>query len=101
MPLPDGRELLLVHGAPADPTVPLTHDMTDDEVRRLLSDDPADLVVCGASHVPFDRTVMEVRIVNVGSVGEAPGDPPHAHATFIDIAKDGAWTIEQIHVPLG
>ena len=101
MPLPDGRELLLVHGAPADPTVPLTHDMTDDEVRRLLSDDPAVLVVCGASHVPFDRTVMEVRIVNVGSVGEAPGDPPHAHATFIDIAKDGAWTIEQIHVPLG
>jgi hypothetical protein len=32
MPLPDGRELLLVHGSPADPTVPITHDMTDDEV---------------------------------------------------------------------
>jgi predicted phosphodiesterase len=100
MPLPDGRELLLVHGSPADPTVALSHDMTDDEIRRLLSDDPADLVVCGASHVPFDRTIMEVRIVNVGSVGEAPGDPPHANATFVEIAKDGTWTIEQIDVPL-
>lgn len=86
MPLPDGRELLLVHGSPADPTTILTHDMTDDEIRRLLGDDPADIVVCGGSHVPFDRTVMDVRIVGVGSVGEAPGDIPHADATFIDLA---------------
>lgn len=101
MSLPDGRELLLVHGSPADPTLPVTHDMTDDEVRRLLGDDPADIVVCGASHVPFDRTVMEVHIVGVGSVGQAPGDEPHAHATFIEISPDGAVTVDQIHVPLG
>ncbi|MFO0587361.1 MAG: metallophosphoesterase family protein [Polyangiaceae bacterium] len=100
MPLPDGRELLLVHGSPADPTSVLSHDMSDNEMRRLLSDDPADLVVCGGSHVAFDRVIMEVRIVNVGSVGESPGDPPHADATFIDIGKDGAWTVEQITVPL-
>lgn len=100
MPLPDGRELLLVHGSPADPTSVLSHDMSDNEMRRLLSDDPADLVVCGGSHVAFDRVIMEVRIINVGSVGESPGDPPHADATFIDVAKDGAWTVEQITVPL-
>lgn len=85
MPLPDGRELLLVHGSPADPTTILSHDMTDDEIRRLLGDDPADIVVCGGSHVPFDRTVMDVRVVGVGSVGEAPGDAAHAAATFIEV----------------
>lgn len=127
MPLPDGRELLLVHGSPADPTTILSHDMSDDEIRRLLGDDPADVVVCGGSHVPFDRTVMEVRIVGVGSVGEAPGDVPHADATFIDVAgatsgnlapptsgnpaqassgnlaqaaAQGGLTVEQISVPL-
>ena len=108
MSLPDGGELLLVHGSPADPTTILSHDMTDDEIRRLLGDDPADIVVCGGSHVPFDRTVMGVRIVGVGSVGDAPGDIPHADATFIDIAEravpglDGAEdvTVSQISVPL-
>src|SRR6516162_8294801 len=73
IPLEDGGELLLVHGSPADPAEALTHDMTDEEINALLGDDPADVVVCGASHVPFDRTVGGVRIVNVGSVGEAPG----------------------------
>jgi len=96
MPLPDGGELLLVHGSPADPTQTISHDMTDDEVRRLLGVDPADIVVCGGTHVAFDRTVMGVRIVNVGSVGEAPGGisasggGDHAHATFIDIRTPSA-----------
>lgn len=101
MPLPDGGELLLVHGSPADPTASLTHDMSDDEIRRLLGDDPADIVICGGSHVPFDRTVMGVRILNVGSVGEAPGDVPHAHATFVEQAPDGEWSVDQVIVPLG
>jgi predicted phosphodiesterase len=100
MPLPDGRELLLVHGSPADPTLTISHDMTDDEVRRLLGDDPADIVVCGASHVPFDRVVMEVRVIGVGSVGQAPGDEPHAHATFLEVTPEGEATVEQITVPL-
>lgn len=105
MPLPDGRELLLVHGSPADPTTIITHDMSDDEIRRLLGDDPADIVVCGGSHVAFDRTIMDVRVIGVGSVGEAPGDVPHAGATFIDVGGPGTGPesdvqVDQIHVPL-
>jgi predicted phosphodiesterase len=84
IPLPNGAELLLVHGSPLDPTEGMSHDMTDAELSAMLSDDPADIVVCGATHVPFDRTVSGVRIVNVGSVGEAPGGA-HAHATFIEV----------------
>ncbi|XXT22268.1 metallophosphoesterase family protein [Sorangium sp. So ce429] len=72
LPLEDGGELVLVHGSPADPLEPITHDMTDEEVLSLLGDDPADVVICGGSHVPFDRMVGGVRIINVGSVGEAP-----------------------------
>jgi predicted phosphodiesterase len=100
VPLEDGGELLLVHGSPADPAEALTHDMADEEINALLGDDPADVVVCGASHVPFDRVVGGVRIVNVGSVGEAPGAGPRiAHAAWIESTPRGV-EVEPIVVPL-
>ena len=101
IPLEDGGELLLVHGSPVDPGEALTHDMDDDEINALLGDDPADLVVCGASHVPFDRMVGGVRIVNVGSVGEAPGGGANiAHAAWIESSAHGI-RVDPIVVPLG
>ncbi len=100
IPLEDGGELLLVHGSPVDPGEALTHDMSDEEINALLGDDPADVVVCGASHVPFDRTVEGVRIVNVGSVGEAPGAGVRiAHGAWIESTARGV-TVEPIVVPL-
>jgi predicted phosphodiesterase len=100
VPLEDGGELLLVHGSPADPGEALTHDMTDAEINALIADDTADVVVCGASHLPFDRLVGGVRIVNVGSVGEAPGAGPRvAHATWIESTPRGVH-VEPISVPL-
>lgn len=89
LPLEDGSELVLVHGSPSDPTEPITHDMSDEEISALLGDDPADIVVCGGSHVPFDRMVSGARVINVGSVGEAPrGAAPflHADATLIEVS---------------
>jgi predicted phosphodiesterase len=105
MPLEDGGELLLVHGSPVDPLEPFTHDMSDDEMRALIGDDPADVIVCGGSHVPFDRTVGGVRIINVGSVGEAPSGSPgsfgmHADATFVETSGGGVTAV-QLVVPLG
>jgi predicted phosphodiesterase len=100
IPLEDGGELLLVHGSPSDPGEPLTHDMSDQEINALLGDDPADVVVCGASHVPFDRMIGGVRIVNVGSVGEAPGAGRRfAHATWIESTSHGV-RVEPITIPL-
>lgn len=96
-----GGEILLVHGSPADPTEPFTFDMSDEEMAALIGDDPADIIVCGGSHVPFDRVVAGVRIINVGSVGEAIGAPGarHAEATFLEI-HDGSVMVEQFVVPL-
>src|SRR5689334_14715324 len=48
LPMIDGRELLMVHGSPADPSEPLGHDLEDEEMLALIADDPADMVVCGA-----------------------------------------------------
>lgn len=94
-----GGEILLVHGSPLDASEPFSHEMSDDELNALVADEPADIIVCGASHVPFDRQIGETRIVNVGSVGEAPGGH-HAHATFLETSATGV-TVEQFVVPLG
>jgi predicted phosphodiesterase len=78
--------------------------MNDEEMSALLGDDPADIIVCGGSHVPFDRVVSGVRIINVGSVGEAPSgmdqSGQHADFTIINTHKAGI-EVEQLVVPLG
>jgi predicted phosphodiesterase len=102
LPLEDGSEIVLVHGSPADPLEPITHDMTDQEISALLGDDPADIVLCGGSHVSFERMVAGVRVINLGSVGEAPGGDGLAHAdlTIIETRASGV-EIERLVVPLG
>ncbi len=88
LPLESGHNMLVVHGSPADPSEPLSFDMTDDEIIALLGDEPGDIIVCGGSHVPFEREVADVRIVNVGSVGEAPGGGV-AHGAIIVSSQTG------------
>jgi predicted phosphodiesterase len=98
LPLESGEEAVIVHGSPADPTEAMCADMEDAELSALMGDDPADIVICGASHVPFGRQLGDVKIVNVGSVGESPA-AGFAHATIIDASAAGV-SIEQFDVEL-
>ncbi len=119
VPLGDGRQLTLVHGSPTDPYEPMTHDLDDRAVCNLLGDDPSELVLCGGSHLPFDRIVARAaasqqgaqtqpprpvvtRVINLGSVGEAPnaGAGRHAHATFVE-RVGRIIEVESFVVPLG
>jgi predicted phosphodiesterase len=93
IPLLDGREILVVHGSPADATTEISHDMSDDEIASLLDDEVADVVVCGASHVPFQVDLGEVTVVNVGSVGEAP-EGGVAHFTVVTPRMDGTEILQ-------
>jgi predicted phosphodiesterase len=93
VPLIDGSEVVIVHGSPNDPFQEITQDMDDDEVLALVSDDPADVVVCGASHVPFQRALDGVHVVNVGSVGAAP-EGRVAHYSLLT-PTPGNRTVEQ------
>ncbi len=70
--MPDGREWVVVHGSPMDPDEAITADLDDEEVGALVGDDPADVIICGSGHVPFVRSIEEVTIVAVGSVGASP-----------------------------
>ena len=98
LPLESGHEMLVIHGSPADPAEPFTFDQTDEEIIALVSDDPADIIVCGGSHSPFQRQIDDLRIVGVGSVGESPTDGV-AYATVIT-SLPLSTSIAQYHVEL-
>ncbi|MBA3718357.1 MAG: metallophosphoesterase family protein [Actinobacteria bacterium] len=57
------------HGAPGSDTEPITRVTSDERLRRLLRDVDESVVVCGHTHVQFDRLVDAVRVLNAGSVG--------------------------------
>jgi predicted phosphodiesterase len=97
VPLIDGSEILVVHGSPADPTVELSDDLSDEEMIARIDDDPADIVICGATHVPFQRALPETRVINVGSVGESPARV--AEFTVVTPRVDGNL-VEQTWVEL-
>lgn len=93
IPMIDGREILMVHGTPSDPHDELSHDLSDDELLEKLGDDVADIVICGASHIPFQANLGEQTVVNVGSVGAAPGGEV-AHYTILTPKMSGTEILQ-------
>jgi putative phosphoesterase len=62
--------VLFCHATPQSDELIFTRITPDDAVLDLLGPVDADLVVCGHTHVQFDRRLTDdLRIVNAGSVG--------------------------------
>lgn len=73
--VPQLGRLLFVHATPWSDTEIFTRSTPLPRLRRLFHDTQADIVVCGHTHMQFDRTVDDMRIVNAGSVGMSFGQP--------------------------
>jgi putative phosphoesterase len=71
--------ILFVHATPRNDTEIFTAITPDERVAPALEGVDADVVVCGHTHVQFDRVVTGIRIVNAGSVGMAYEDEPGAY----------------------
>lgn len=65
---PLGR-VLFCHGSPRDDEEILTRISPEERVAAALAGVEAPVVVCGHTHVQFDRRVAGRRLVNPGSVG--------------------------------
>jgi diadenosine tetraphosphatase ApaH/serine/threonine PP2A family protein phosphatase len=67
---------LFCHGSPRSDTEILTRDSSEQRVAEALAGVEETVVVCGHTHVQFDRRAAGHRIVNAGSVGMAyEGEP--------------------------
>lgn len=61
--------VLFCHASPRNDTDVFTAESPDERVRELMAGIETAVVVCGHTHMQFDRTVDRLRIVNPGSVG--------------------------------
>ena len=71
---PLGR-VMFCHATPRNDTEIFTRRTSDDRLAKVFADADADIVICGHTHMQFDRTVGTTRVVNAGSVGMPFGDP--------------------------
>jgi len=68
-------DVLFCHATPRNDTEIFTRRTSDERLAPVFDGIDAPLVVCGHTHMQFDRTVGDVRVVNAGSVGMPFGDP--------------------------
>jgi predicted phosphodiesterase len=67
--LPDGTRLLGVHASPGRDDGPgIQPKHSDDTLEQRLAGCEADLVIVGHTHVPLDRQVGSIRVINLGSI---------------------------------
>jgi predicted phosphodiesterase len=67
------------HGAPGSDELTITPLTPDARLRELLAGVDERVVVCGHTHVQFDRRVDAFRVVNAGSVGAPNEAEPAAY----------------------
>jgi putative phosphoesterase len=70
--------ILFCHGSPRSEDEIITAITTEERLRPMLDDVEQSVVVCGHTHVQFDRVVAGTRVVNAGSVGMPYEDTPGA-----------------------
>ena len=62
-------DILFCHGTPRSVDEIITSATPDARMHEVFADVTQDLVVCGHTHMQFDRQSNGVRVVNAGSVG--------------------------------
>jgi predicted phosphodiesterase len=75
--------VLACHATPRSDVEIFTRLTPDDRIAAAFAGVAADLVVCGHTHMAFDRVIAGVRVVNAGSVGMPFGEPG-AHWLLLD-----------------
>jgi putative phosphoesterase len=73
--IPNLGAVLFCHATPQNENDVFTKRTPEERLSSTLREVNASVVVCGHTHMQFDRTVGNVRIVNAGSVGMPFGKP--------------------------
>jgi predicted phosphodiesterase len=68
-------DVLFCHATPHSETDAFTRLTREEALAPVFADVHAALVICGHTHMQFDRVVAGVRVVNAGSVGLPFGTP--------------------------
>ncbi|HEX2056832.1 MAG TPA: metallophosphoesterase family protein [Actinomycetota bacterium] len=77
-------DVLFCHGSPRSDEEPLTFLTPEKRLRETVADVHAGVVVCGHTHMQFDRTAGATRIVCAGSIGMPYEGRPGAYWCLLD-----------------
>ena len=91
--------VLFCHATPQNDVDIFTERTPEDRLAEIFADVDADVVVCGHTHMQFERVIAGKRVINSGSVGKPYEDEPGAYWT-LDLAHrraeyEGATAPEQ------
>jgi putative phosphoesterase len=78
--------VLYCHATPRNDMDIFTVDTPAERIAFLFEDVDADVVVCGHTHMQFERTIAGKRVINSGSVGKPFEAKPGAY-----------WTLDLVH----
>jgi predicted phosphodiesterase len=92
--LPDGTRLLGVHASPGrDDGLGIGAKHSDGELEQRLAGCEADLVIVGHTHVPLDRQVGKIHVINLGSISNPVTSGLQATYALLDADEHG-YTIQ-------
>ena len=77
--IPDLGGVLFCHATPRNDTEIFTPATSEDRLIPVFAGVDASVVVCGHSHMQFDRIVGSLRVVNAGSIGMPFQQPAGAY----------------------
>jgi putative phosphoesterase len=76
------ENVLYVHASPRNDEDIFTERTPEERIAFLFEDVAADVVVCGHTHMQFERLIAGKRVVNSGSVGMPYEEQPGAYWTL-------------------
>lgn len=89
------HNILGVHGSPRSDEENMKPDTPDEELWNMTQNTPPhNLLLCAHTHLPFDRTVNGIRIVNTGSVGLPFDGDTRASYALISLEPGGGYRIQ-------
>jgi predicted phosphodiesterase len=73
--MPGLGNVLFCHATPRNENEIFTRTTAEDVLLPIFAELDARVVVCGHTHMQFDRTIGRTRVVNAGSIGMPFGEP--------------------------
>ena len=89
--VPELGDVLFCHATPQNENDIFTKLTLEERLLPIFKDVNVVLIVCGHTHMQFDRRIGQTRVVNAGSVGMPFGDPS-AHWLLLGPDVKLRWT---------
>lgn len=95
----NGVKIHLVHGSPRKQDENIFPDTPASEVEKMVETSPADVILCGHTHIPCGFSLNSGKtVVNAGSIGRSMTKDKMPVYLLMTINSNGAYSFEHIKV---